>query len=79
MSNIGRYRSARIDNQLIGLSMSYQRENLLARGLGLEHLRELLLRVARPLLRQGASIAYGGNWQKGEDKERTTSPMNCFS
>jgi SLOG cluster2 len=67
MSNIGRYRSARIDNQLIGLSMSYQRENLLARGLGLEHLRELLLRVARPLLRQGASIAYGGNWQKGED------------
>jgi hypothetical protein len=36
---------------------------MLARGLGLEHLRELLQRFARPLVRKGASIAYAGSWE----------------
>jgi hypothetical protein len=62
-----RYRSKAVANRVIGLSISYQRENLLARGLGLEHLRELLIRLARPLLRQGASVAYGGHWRDTED------------
>ena len=66
MNNIGRYRSGSIENKLIGFSLSYQRENMQARGLGLEHLRELLIRLARPLLRQGASLAYGGDWKKRE-------------
>jgi len=67
MSNGGKYRSKAIANRLIGLSVSYQRDHLLARGLGLEHLRELLVRLARPLLRQGASLAYGGHWRPTED------------
>ena len=62
-----KYRSRGSSPRLIGLSISYQRENLLSRGLGLEHLRELLLRLARPLLRQGASLAYGGHWHETED------------
>lgn len=52
---------------LVGLSLSYQRENLLARGLGLEHLRELLIRLSRPLLRHGVNLAYGGHWRQVED------------
>ena len=67
--NTAKYRSSRStsDAPLIGLSISYQRENLLARGLGLEHLRELLVRLARPLLRQGTNLAYGGHWKETED------------
>jgi len=38
----------------------------LARGLGLEHLRDLLLQLARPILRTGASLAYAGNWLEDE-------------
>jgi len=67
MSVIQRYRSRKIPSSVIAFSMSYQRENLLPRGLGLEHLRELLLRLARPILRQGASLAYGGDWEERED------------
>jgi hypothetical protein len=52
---------------VMGLSISYQRTNLLARGLGLEHLRELLVSLARPPLRQGASVAYAGHWMETED------------
>ncbi len=62
-----RYRSRAVANQPIGLSISYQRENLLARGMGLEHLREALVSIARPLLRHGASLAYGGHWRDTED------------
>jgi hypothetical protein len=61
------HRSAAMHNQVIGLSISYQRDHLLARGLGLEHLRALLIRLALPLLRQGASLAYGGHWKEAED------------
>lgn len=66
MSGGGKYRSRGVP-RVIGLSVSYQRENLLARGLGLEHLRELLLRLSRPLLRHGASLAYAGHWRETED------------
>lgn len=62
-----RYRSRAIADNVIGFCIGYERENLLARGLGLEHLREMLLRLARPLLRQGASLAYGGGWKETEE------------
>jgi len=61
------HRSRAIANQVIGLSISYDREHLLARGLGLEHLRELLIGLARPVVRQGASLAYAGHWRDTED------------
>ena len=51
----------------IAISISYERDNLLARGMGIDHLKELLLRVARPILRTGASVAYGGNWKERDD------------
>ncbi len=66
-SSSSKYRSRQIQDSVIGFSISYQRENLLARGLGLEHIRELLLRLARPMLRQSASLAYGGHWKETED------------
>jgi hypothetical protein len=53
--------------RLIAFSISYEEPDLLARGLGLEHLRELLIRLARPIVRRGASLAYGGNWEERED------------
>jgi hypothetical protein len=62
-----KYRSRSIQQSVIAFSISYQRDNLLARGMGLEHLRELLIRLARPILRQGASLAYGGSWKETED------------
>jgi hypothetical protein len=62
-----KYRSRAIADSVIAFSISYQRDNLLARGMGLEHLRELLLRLARPILRQGAGLAYGGSWEETED------------
>ena len=67
--NTAKYRSnlSTSDAPLIGLSISWQRDHLLARGFGLEHLRDLLIRLARPLLRQGANLAYGGHWKETED------------
>lgn len=53
-------------DKLVAISMSFDRDNLLARGFGLEHLKELLVRLARPLLREGVSLAYGGHWQEAE-------------
>jgi hypothetical protein len=52
---------------LIALAISYQREPLLARGFGLEHLRELMLSIAGPIIRRGASLSYGGNWKPSDD------------
>lgn len=69
MNNIitpSKYRSRAFDGNVIAFSISYQRENLLARGMGYEHLRELLVRLARNILRHGASLAYGGNWEEKE-------------
>ena len=65
--NTRRYRSRAIADKLIAISIAYQRDNLLARGLGLEHLRELLLRLVRPLVRQSASLAFGGYWRETEE------------
>ncbi|MFN7929677.1 MAG: hypothetical protein U0Y68_17375 [Blastocatellia bacterium] len=61
------YSSQDFADQVIAFSLAYQRENLLRRGMGFEHLRELLLRLARPLLRRGANLAYAGNWLESED------------
>jgi hypothetical protein len=61
------YRSTPTANNVIAFSVSYQRDNLLARGMGLEHLRELVIRLARPMLRQQTILAYGGNWKDTED------------
>src|SRR5882672_4086751 len=60
------YRSTPTANNVIAFSVSYQRDNLLARGMGFEHLRELLIRLARPMLRQQTILAYGGNWKDPE-------------
>ncbi len=67
MSDTSKFRSVAIADRLIGLSISYEPENLLARGLGWEHLRELLVRLARPLLRHSGSLAYGGHWKDTPD------------
>ncbi len=61
-----KYRGRQSEDRLIAFSIAYERHNLLARGLGLEHLRELVLGIARPLLRQGANLAYGGSWAEME-------------
>lgn len=61
-----KHRSRTQVDKVIALSISWQHENLLARGLGLEHLLDLLLKIARPILRTGASLAYAGNWIEGE-------------
>lgn len=53
--------------KVVAFSISYQREPLLARGFGIKHLHELLVRLARPLIRSGASLAYGGHWKETED------------
>lgn len=67
LTKAARYRSRDSSRHLIALSLSYERAPLLARGFGLEHLRELLVLLARPLLRQGASLAYGGRLQERSD------------
>lgn len=69
------FRSKAKQNEVIGLSIGYNRDELdalLARGLGLEQLRELLIRLARPLLRKSASIAYGGFWKESPDDDNFT-------
>lgn len=51
---------------VIGFSISADRDDLLARGFASGHLRDLLRRLVRPILREGAGIAYGGAWQEFE-------------
>jgi hypothetical protein len=67
VTSASKYRSRTIADNVIAFSVSYQRDNLLARGMGLDHLRELLIRLARPIVRQGANLAYGGHWRETED------------
>jgi len=63
-----RYRSQGFGREaVVGFSVSFEHDDMLARGLGIEHLRDLLRRLARPILRQGASLAYGGHWQETEE------------
>jgi hypothetical protein len=52
---------------VVALSVSYERDNLLARGLGLDHLQDLLTRIARPLVRSGVDLAFGGSWRETDD------------
>ncbi len=52
---------------VIAFSISHQRDNPSARGPDLEQIRELLIGLARPILRQGASLAYGGHWKEAAD------------
>jgi len=66
-SAFSKYRSRSNVTSLIGLSISCEPQALLARGFGLEHLRELLVRLARPVLRSGADLAYAGDWAERED------------
>jgi hypothetical protein len=67
MNTRSKYRTRSGTQQVVGVSVSYERDHLLARGLGLEHLRELLVRLARPLLRADACLAYGGRWADAPD------------
>ncbi|MEM0895393.1 MAG: hypothetical protein AAGJ79_00810 [Verrucomicrobiota bacterium] len=66
------YRSQKmgIDPHVVGFSISYEKDNLLARGLGLEHLQEMMIRLARTILRNNHNLAYGGDW--GERPENFT-------
>jgi len=65
--NVSKYRSRSSTQSLIGFSISFESGPLLARGFGLEHLRDLLVRFARPLLRSGADLAYAGDWKERDD------------
>ena len=49
--------------KVIGFSLSCDAADAAALGIGAEHLREALLQIARPLLRAGAAVAYGGTFQ----------------
>jgi hypothetical protein len=51
----------------VAFSISDEREELLKRGLGLEHLTELAIRLARPIILDGRSVAYAGGWRPSED------------
>lgn len=62
-----KFRSHDLADRVIALSMAYERDNLLRRGLGFEHLRELALRLGRFILRQGGNLAYGGSWMVTEN------------
>ena len=66
------YRSQKMDGDrhVVGFSISHEKENLLARGLGLEHLQEMVIRLARTVLRNNHNLAYGGDW--GERPENFT-------
>jgi len=63
----GQYRSRSLAGCVVAFSVAYERDNLLARGMGWEHLRGLLLCLARLMLRHSADLAYGGNWKKTDD------------
>jgi len=52
-----------LSGKVIGISIS-ESEDLLGYGVGRAHLRELLVRLARRLLRAGANLAYGGHFEK---------------
>jgi hypothetical protein len=73
------YRSNAMHRQIVGFSISFKKENLLERGLGFEHVRELLIRLARPLLRNGASLAYAGHWEEPQDNNFTYILLRLIS
>jgi hypothetical protein len=67
MTSMTKYRGTAGRGLVIALSIAFEHDDLLSRGLGLDHLREMLIRLARPLLRAEASIAYGGHWKESDD------------
>ncbi len=59
------YRQQRFPpDTVVGFSISDDRDDLLARGFANGHLRDLLRRLVRPILREGASVAYAGSWKE---------------
>jgi len=50
----------RLNNHVVGFSISFDPKDGGPRGIGAEHLREALLQMTRPILRAGAGVAYGG-------------------
>jgi hypothetical protein len=62
-----KYRARSGARKVIALSISYERDTLLQRGMKIEHLRELLLGLAGPMVRGGANLAYAGHWRESDD------------
>lgn len=60
-------RATTVNRPLIAISISHEEQSLLARGYGIDHLKEMLQRLVRPLIRLGFDVAYGGNWQESPD------------
>jgi hypothetical protein len=73
------HRTRSAQDKLIALSVSYQRDELLARGLGFEHLKELVQRLARPLIRRSANLAYGGKWDLADPHNITLILLRLIS
>ncbi|MDQ7251278.1 hypothetical protein [Dongia sedimenti] len=67
MSSESKLRSKELKGKAIALSISHEKDQLLKRGMGFDHLKEMVIKLAQPLLRHGANIAYGGNWDERED------------
>lgn len=65
--NRKKHRSLDSKQGVIAFSVSYEPRNLLARGLGLDHLKDLVTRVSRPLLRNNLSLAYAGHWKESDE------------
>lgn len=64
---------------VVGVSIA-KSEDLLVRGMGEEHLREVLRVVCRPLLRHGADLAYGGYFRPFHaDSDASQSPEINFT
>ena len=62
-----KYRARSGAQKVIALSISYERDHMLRRGMKIEHLRELLLGLAGPMARGGANLAYAGHWRESEE------------
>ena len=65
--------------KIIAFSSSFERIPLLERGLGLEHVKDLLTRLARPIISSGVSIAYAGNWHLGQEDNFTNLFLRLIS
>lgn len=53
-----------LSQHVVAFSIGYDKADGGPRGFGPEHLREVLLQMARPMLRAGAAISYGGILKK---------------
>jgi SLOG cluster2 len=64
---------------VIGFSISADAADLLARGFANGHLRDLLRRLVRPILREGASVAYAGSWKDFDGNNFTYDLLRLVS